>query len=374
MPTMIPFFSPRRREKAPSFCAVALALFAAVVTFCACPLTEAPETEGETVTLVAVSGGNGAQTTSRERGEGPRRITFMTWNAQCFFDATETGGEFEEFRGSKSEWSAERYSTRLDRLCEIVLLAGSALDAGPDRAPDVAILEEIESARVIEDLCNRLPSRARYPFAAFVPPAAGSAFATAVLSRYPILSVTAHSSEDESILAAKAILRPLIEVSLDAQGLPITVFGAHWKSKADDSDSAAIRGAQERALAARIGSLRSRDPGAFFVAAGDFNQTDGEFETLGAISGNPWPDWLARCASGEVGGPDGSYCFDGKWEAIDHYFHSLERDTGYRPASFRVLASPPLTDAEGLPSRYEVFSGKGYSDHLPLLLAFEKMN
>lgn len=372
MPSTIPFFSPSRKRKAPI--PRALVSLAVVAIFCGCPLVEAPETEELPVTLVAGSGGSVDSATSRESGAGPKRVTVMTWNAQCFFDAKETGTEFDEFRGSKSEWTAEKYAARLDRLCEVILMAGTALDSGPGRAPDIAILEEIESARVLEDLCNRLPSRARYPFAAFVPPRENSAFATAILSRYPILSVTAHSSLGIGMPDSGASLRPLVEAVLDADGLPITVLGAHWKSKADDSDSVAIRDAQEAALKARVDSLLSRDSGAFFVAAGDFNQVLEEFELMGSVSESPWPDWLSRCASGAASGPEGSYSFGGRWEAIDHFFHSSEVASGYRASSFRVLASPPLTDATGLPCRYEVYSGKGYSDHLPLVIAFEKMN
>ncbi len=372
MPSRIPFFSPAGQRPAP--CRRALPLVAVFALLSGCPLTEAPETGNETVSLVISAGESGVEPVSRRNGAGPKRLTFMTWNAQCFFDAEETGAEFKEFRGAKSEWSAERYEARLDRLGEVLLLAGTALGAGPERAPDIAILEEIESVRVIEDLCNRLPSRARYPFAAFVPPPPGSAFATAILSRYPVRSVTAHAIARESATPGETILRPLVEVTVDAEGLPVTVFGAHWKSKSDTADTDAVRDAQERALAARIGLLRSRDPGAFFVAAGDFNQILGEFEILASVTESPWPDWLARHSSGDANGPEGSYWFDGRWEAIDHVFHSRESDTAYRPSSFRPLSSPPVADAEGHPARYEVFSGYGYSDHLPLIIAFDKMN
>jgi endonuclease/exonuclease/phosphatase family metal-dependent hydrolase len=372
MPSRIPFFSSIGTP--PALYSRALPLLAALAILSGCPLTEAPETGSEAVTLVASTGGNGGGPRVREKGGGPKRVTFMTWNTQCFFDAEETGAEFKEFRGAKSEWSPERYETRLDRLREVLLMAGTALGAGPERAPDIAILEEIESARVIEDLCNRLPSRARYPFAAFVPPPAGSAFATAILSRYPIRSVTAHAISREGVIPADTSLRPLVEVTVDADGLPITVFGAHWKSKSDASDTNAVRDAQERILAARIGILTSRDPGSFYVAAGDFNQVPGDFDLLAAVSVSAWTDWLARCAMGDANGPEGSYWFDGRWEAIDHVFHSRESETAYRASSFRPLSSPPLTDAEGHPERYEVFSGKGYSDHLPLIIAFDKMN
>ena len=342
MPSRIPFLSSAGEITA--LCRRAVALVAVLAILSGCPLTEAPETGAEAVTIVVSAGESCAPPGTRRDGAGPKRVTFMTWNAQCFFDAAETGAEFKEFRGSKSEWSAERYGERLDRLREVLLMAGTSLGSGPERAPDIAILEEIENARVIEDLCNRLPSSARYPFAAFVPPGAGSAFATAILSRYPIRSVTAHAISSEPATSGEMSLRPLVEVTVDADGLPVTVFGAHWKSKSDATDTDAVRDAQERTLAGRIGMLKSREPGAFYVAAGDFNQVLDEFETLASVSESPWPEWLARCASDDANGPEGSYWYDGRWEAIDHVFHSRESETSYRPYSFRPLSSPPVTD------------------------------
>jgi endonuclease/exonuclease/phosphatase family metal-dependent hydrolase len=307
---------------------------------------------------------------SRAGGVGPERITVMTWNAQAFFDAEESGSEFDEFKGPKSAWSPEKYAARLDRLREAILMGGSALGAGPDRGPDIVALEEIESARVIDDLCNRLPQRCRYANVAFVPPGKGASFASAVLSRYPIRSVSAHS-----VAVSGIALRPLLEVSIDADGLAFSVFSAHWKSKVGDDDTAAVRLAQEGVLSARISALESGNPEALYVACGDFNQSLADFSVLGrgAIA-SPWPEWLSQCVSGLVQGPEGSYYYDGTWEAIDHFFYPADARSGYRAREFRVLATPPLTDGEAHPSRYEVFSGRGYSDHLPLLIAFTRVN
>ncbi len=313
---------------------------------------------------------DGTESLSKGTGPGPESISVMTWNTQTFFDAEETGSEFEEFTDSKSKWSAERYGIRLDRLCETLLTAGRIADEGPDRGADIVVLEEIENARVIEDLCNRLPQRNRYLNVAFVPPEEGGAFASAVLSRYPIRSVTAHS-----VASAGISVRPLLEVMLDAEGRSVSVFAAHWKSKSGDGDTARIRRAQERVLASRIASLETADLSVLYVACGDFNQGLEAFEILGKEkSESPWPDWLARCSSGQVSGPEGSYRFDGAWERIDHFFFPAEGLCGYRVRDFQVMGSPPLTDEDENPARYEVFSGSGYSDHLPLILVLARMN
>lgn len=357
MPTLILFrFRIGRTLAVFAACAFTLS-FALVLS--GCPLEERNAEDAD-----------GAESHTKGSALGPASISVMTWNTQTFFDADETGTEFEEFTGSKSKWSAERYGVRLDRLCETILAAGRIADEGPDRGADIVVLEEIENTRVIEDLCNRLPQRNRYLHVAFVPPEAGGAFASAVLSRYPIRSVTAHSASSGSIS-----LRPLLEVAVDAEGRSVSVFAAHWKSKSGDGDTARIRCAQERVLASRIDFLEEADPSVLYVACGDFNQALGAFDILGkGDSESPWPDWIARCSSGQVSGPEGSYRFNGAWEVIDHFFYPPERLSGYRVRDFQVMGSPPLTDENQNPARYEVFSGAGYSDHLPLILTLARMN
>ncbi len=299
------------------------------------------------------------------------KLTVMEYNAQAFFDATETGSEFAEFRGGRTRWNAERYEVRLDRVRESILLAGAAAGMAGDRGPDIVVLAEIENETVIRDLCNRMPRNAGYAYAAFAPPGEGCAFGTALVSRYPVRSMTIHSVGETG-----AGLRPLIEAVIDASGSSVVIFAAHWKSKVGVATATVdIRSAQERLLLTRIRELEARDPDAFWIACGDFNQRLDEFGALGAFM-NPWDDWLERYASGSVSGPPGSFWYDEQWETIDHFF--LPRDPavsspkGFRYADFRVVASSPLLDVKSHPARYEVYSGVGYSDHLPLVLSLER--
>ncbi len=300
------------------------------------------------------------------------RIAVMNWNAQAFFDATECGSEFEEYRGRDSAWSPARYSERLDRLREAILLVGSRAGYGGDRGPDVVVLEEIESESAIRDLCNRMPRNSGYSHAAFVPPGEGSAFGCAVLSRFPVLSVSAHS-----VGTTDEILRPILEVSLDVAGKEFIVFASHWKSKGggspgkeESSPFSEIRAAQEEVLASRIRQCELAKPGAFWVACGDFNQTPEEFRAMDAYQ-NAWSEDLPGL--GSDGGPTapGSYWYKGEWERIDHFFHP-RAGRAYIPVSFGPIAIRPLVDEEGHPEGYKLFSGKGYSDHLPLLLILDR--
>ena len=93
--------------------------------------------------------------------------------------------------------------------------------------------------------------------------------------------------------------------------------------------------------------------------------------------------YRAECEEGTQ--PEGSYYFKNSWEKIDHIFY--ESDTGgsgasetsyagtayIEPLLFFVLYEPPLV-ADGKPVRYNVLTGEGYSDHLPLGFRFEIHN
>ncbi|HQF74338.1 MAG TPA: hypothetical protein PK786_10650 [Treponemataceae bacterium] len=86
------------------------------------------------------------------------RLTIATWNAQLLFDGADNGCEFSEYSVRENRWSEEKYETRLDRLCEGLLLCGSTAGMGPDSAPDIIVLQEIENEYIVHDICNRLPS------------------------------------------------------------------------------------------------------------------------------------------------------------------------------------------------------------------------
>jgi hypothetical protein len=100
--------------------------------------------------------------------------------------------------------------------------------------------------------------------------------------------------------------------------------------------------------------------------------------------GNCWDGWQTRLSDGLASGPAGSYSYRGNWETIDNIFvpascmpgssvsQTDAQDSGWRLEDFFVVAESPFVDAVFAPIRYEVFSGKGYSDHLPLVAVLEK--
>ena len=309
-------------------------------------------------------------------------ITLVTYNTQTFFDAVEDGTEFKEYKGSKSRWTAQKYKARLERLKGTMFAAGEKLTGKKDRLPDIAVLQEVENDRVIEDFCKQLPSGENYPYAVCPSRSEKGAFTTVILSKYPIEQYFVHRLYTEQ----KNSLRPLTEAVLNtgSKDKPqlLTVFAAHWKSKTGSSDSAAVRAQQEAQLIKKIQEHREKNPHIPFVVCGDFNQTLEEFNQL-----NDFPvcwdieGYRAECEDGTQ--PNGSYYFKNSWEKIDHIFYESgtsdyevsenASDTGQayiEPLLFFVLYEPPLIE-DGKPVRYNVLTGEGYSDHLPLGFRFE---
>ena len=288
------------------------------------------------------------------------RLRVATYNTQLFFDAIDDGTEFKEFRGTGTRWSAQKYEIRLNRLCEALLLCGSASGMRPNTAPDIIVLQEVESERVVRDVCNRLPQRNGHSNGVFIPSSTGAAFGCAVLSRYPVVSVTAHDAGTNGVS-----VRPLIEVVLDIQGIPLTIFAVHWKSKLGDDQGRAVRGIQEQLLFDRIAVCIEKNDESLFIACGDFNQTPEEFSIMHEYL-NIW-SFPKSCSNMTV---EGTFWYDDRWEAIDHFFCSESLFNGVLPdvEMARVVALEPLLSAQQTPARYDLYSGKGYSDHLPLVL------
>lgn len=308
-------------------------------------------------------------------------ITLVTYNTQTFFDAIEDGSEFKEYKGSKSRWTEQKYRTRLERLKDTMFAAGEKLTGKKDRLPDIVVLQEVENSRVVEDFCKQLSSEENYPYAV-CPPASKDAFTTVILSKYPIEQYFLHRLHIEQKVALRPLTEALLNTGSKDKPRLLTVFSVHWKSKTGGSGSAAIRAQQEAQLIRKITEHREKNPHIPFIVCGDFNQTLEEFNQLNDFP-VCWGISSYRAETKEGSQPDGSYYFKNSWEKIDHIFYEGNTDdytgtetvpdtgTAYiQPLLFFVLYEPPLIE-DGKPVRYNVLTGKGYSDHLPLGFRFE---
>ena len=294
------------------------------------------------------------------------RLRLVSWNVQTFFDAERAGTEYKEFSSSRN-WGEQAYRTRLKRLCESLVLLHA----------DVLVLQEIENEAVLHDIGNflcmqQLPGR-RYRWAAFALEE-GAALGCAVLSRWPLETLSCHGIDLRSPQAAKPGLRPLLQVRVVKKGRSCTILVNHWKSMSGGREACEYwQGAQEALLASCLKDL----PGLPAVACGDFNRDIGEFcREHGGNGEHAGGRIMLRTGAGEaiavrspwflpdgtLAGP-GSYYYRESWSRIDGFLYTGTLTLqDFRPET----EGPWCYDDTKIPRKYQPWNGRGYSDHLPL--------
>ena len=302
-------------------------------------------------------------------------ISVVSYNAQTFFDAINDGREFKEFK-KKENFGENEYNERLTRLIKAVKMCAFELTE-EEEMPDILVLQEIESATVLKDLCKRLNVNDEYKDFVFLDPEKGGAFNTAILSKHEVLFAKAHN-----VHSSEKVLRPSIEtdiaINANGQTLNITLFGVHWKSKRDGSKD--IRLMQEELLYKRMKEREKTSD--YVIACGDFNQDKNDFSKMNYFC-NAWDlsEELSTIADNASDSElddelneievSGSYCYKGKWERLDNIFYSASLDSKkIQACKFAVAKDSPLV-FEGNINRYNVGTKQGYSDHLPIGLLLE---
>ncbi|MDR0473337.1 MAG: endonuclease/exonuclease/phosphatase family protein [Treponema sp.] len=347
----------------------------------------------------------------------PNNIAIMTWNMQALFDGVDDGNEYEEYR-AEAGWSQEKYAGRISVISK-------AID-GMATVPDIIAMQEIESARVVNDLASSL-SKQGYGYTHFAT-CAGMSLGLGVLSRFPLLQAKAHSISINGDVAPRPMLeirvspgkaRPAASTSQDAPE-SLVLFICHWKSKlGGDAATEDLRRASARVIIRRMRELAEQEPALPVIIMGDLNENYDEFyrRNGGAICAllpdDPWcaeltgfngldersaelcaelqKDFIilskskppvTRHFSGQpisLYSPwaemeNGSYYYRNDWETIDHFLLSAQlfNGSGWDFANCMVVDNSAFVNSGGHPMAYNPRTGYGLSDHLPLLLFLKK--
>lgn len=307
--------------------------------------------------FVSCAAGAPAETGGAKR----QKLKVMNWNLQTFFDASFDGSEYSEYRNAKGGWTQEKYEARLDRLASVI----KTLDA------DIIILEELEKEAQLQDIANRLSGTFHfsklYTHALFAT-SDGSAIGCAVLSRLPIDDVFVHAMDIRG-KTRQPSMRPIIQFSVQAKNKTLTIFVNHWKSKSGGAEKSEIwRKRQESQLAALMAQASKKNRPV--LAAGDLNKDISEFDVCATENGKNvllhgaqavpvYSPWILENGSLVE---SGSYWYKKEWERIDHFFVAGDITlTDFRPETAGEWAFE-----DGHPRRYQLWNGKGYSDHLPI--------
>ncbi len=351
----------------------------------------------------------------------------IAYNVQNLFDGTDHGLEYAEFRAS-SGWDRGDYYDRLERASEAIRRTAGG------RLPDIVVLSEVESAWVAADLARdflrpyRWVSGAPEPWRAAVhdaPAHPPSPTRVVALSRRRP-EVRTHRAVQVDLVPGAGVRvrwrgREALELRFASRGLRL--IAAHWKSQSGGERATEPLRILEASLVHDLLEATA-DAGADYPATllvGDLNEgLDEERQHGGA-----WPTALAPWRASEavpvgaaapraagaaepghaapgpaariwfveadapvaVGatraaplGPvfrtlwdrtsfPGTYWYRGEWERLDHAFLLApeEYDGRIEVGSWDALFNP-----DGTPARYDSRRGRGYSDHLPILVTLTR--
>jgi endonuclease/exonuclease/phosphatase family metal-dependent hydrolase len=322
-------------------------------------------------------------------------LRIVTWNVQALFDGDETGGEYEEYRAAAG-WTGEKYTARLVMLSQ-------AIDQLAEDSPDILALQEIENPRILEDLSKGKMAKQGYQWT-FFGGTPDAPLGIGVLSRFPFMETKTHALTH----IKETTPRPVVEIWLRPEDVPLVLFVCHWKSKlGGDEATEPLRRASARIILRRIREIGDADPRIPIIIMGDLNENHDEFYRKGAMVSALLPDdsgaaELAGLSQTDFAGPDflilsgekppqaeyfdprlpafyspwgrelqnGSYHYKNEWETIDHFLltGALFDQSGWDFAAALLMDKKPFINDRGIPDAYIPRTGQGLSDHLPLML------
>jgi len=342
-------------------------------------------------------------------------FTAAEWNVQAFFDGNETGNEYAEYREATG-WTIEKYQARLTALSQAIpQMFREDTGAGADKTavPDLIGFVELENSGILENLAHSALSGHGYFWTAFANLPL-SPLGIGFLSRFPFTDIRSHSITAGGNTAP----RPVLEVRVEPRGQPLVFLLCHWKSKLGNDDATeALRRASARVIQRRLRELKEAEPKTPVIIMGDLNENHDEFYRRSGTSAAFLSALLpanagtaamaaAMAANSSAAGEilvltgekpprplafpqetfphevpalyspwegelsNGTFYFRGEWETIDHFLlsESLFDGAGWEYGACRIANHAPFTTAEGFPNSYVPRTGRGLSDHLPLLL------
>jgi len=315
-----------------------------------------------------------------------KEFKVATYNVENLFDANFQGTEYKQYIPGKHNWNKRMVEIKLNHTSEVIC----DLDA------DILGLQEIENSMIFEALLKRLKRvGCEYRYGA-ITHKKGAAIQVALLSRFPII----HQKELQVSYSPR--VRNILEVEVDVEGYPLTLFVNHWKSKSRKGvESKRIKYA--KTLQKRIFSLSAKRE---YIILGDLNSnynahltldkriddTNGvtgighvlqttinkklaqEYQMLKAEKGTHYNTWQELPFKYRW-----SHKFYGNRSTLDHILLPSRmfdhQGIDYVNNSFKVFKASYLFTKKGYINGWRYKNGKhmakGYSDHLPIYALFD---
>jgi endonuclease/exonuclease/phosphatase family metal-dependent hydrolase len=244
------------------------------------------------------------------------------------------------------DWSKALFTKKLINISRVIKAAN----------PDILVLQEIENKNVLNKLVTRGLKGQGYQFQVLIEGDDSRGIDVAILSRYPLQKAKHHSIiHNGQILDTRGIL----EAHFSVLNQDVVVFANHWPSQSNPSE-------ERISSAKRLEQLAQNLRTDLVVAMGDFNSLDSD-------SPNPYlemPSFLDLEKLARKLNPDllpGTRYKNNLWSSIDRIF--IHRDSVLKPrlSSFEIMGLSFMLE-NGLPRSFDVATGEGFSDHLPVVV------
>ncbi len=314
-------------------------------------------------------------------------MKIAAYNVENLFDLKYDGTEYSEYiPDTKWQWNRDTFRKKIKNISKVIV----------DINPDIIGLTEIESDIALKELQKELSRQGLYFRFRAIADRKNTAVKTALLSKYPL-------QKQEISVSHNRGMRNILEVKLTIDSKPLYVYVNHWKSKSSPESKRIL---YAKALKQRLEQL---PPQSDYILLGDFNTHYEEHRSFvkkrkhndtNGITGinhilrtvDEQGELYTRKTLTQEGNYNlwmelpkaqrWSHIFKGKKEALDHIIISPslinEKGSHYIAKSFNSFHRDYLFTHNGKRlyrwqrsrSRPVHHTGKGYSDHLPLIAEF----
>lgn len=277
--------------------------------------------------------------------EGERVSTFSitSYNLYLLFDGTDDGDEFPPLSSSEG-YGDEEYLERMDIY--------SSVFNDDEFLSDVLVFQEIESEEIVRDIALMLYDKGYHYYGMTQN---DGPLEIAFISKVVPERVALHQYGKR---------RGMIELVFPMGMKKMSVFVVHLKSQIGEGSS------EEREEEWNyIDTLLDATTSDYSMVIGDFNEdtrTSGLFPITGNID-YVSDELLYSAALDERFDSQGTYYYNGTWERLDDAFFSSGFFSGeFEAIDVDVLDLEKLADGNGIPEKYDMKEGEGYSDHFPI--------
>lgn len=270
------------------------------------------------------------------------------------------------------DWNSSVLNKKIKNLSRVI----SSFSNG--RGPDIVVFQEIENMNVLRLLVSQGLRKKGYHYMSLVEGLDSRGIDVAMISKYPIIKEQYHNF---SLLPySKRSTRGILEVEFRVGKKAVTVFGNHWPSQGnvDETRMIAAQTLEEKVMASRSDLV---------IATGDFNTSfDDELNGLNTYILPIMEDIEVKARKLKKVMADGTHWFRGHWQSLDKIFVKKQKRPSYKidyqrfDIIFHKYMSSKyewidrftgeVTVYQNVPTRFDPKSGKGYSDHLPVVVSF----